>query len=203
MGHFLQSQLITPKPLEDQAKSPKLSEDNSLTYEEVYQVYADELYRYAYMIVRNTQLAEDVIHDVFTDLWSNNNLEKVRAIRLYLFSSVKRRALRKLKKERSFTFFDHDNLETYFEIIPSILEELTDVEHKEALVKKINKCISDLSKRQREIIYLKFYQNMSYAEISQLLDLDQKYVYNLASKAFCSMRNSFPQLAMLLVPFMS
>lgn len=203
MGHFLQSQLISPKPLEDHAKSPKFSEDKRLTYEEVYQAYADELYRYAYMIVRNTQLAEDVIHDVFTDLWSSNNLKKVRSVRLYLFSSVKRRALRKLKKERSFTFFNSDNFESYFEIIPSVLEELTDVEHREAIVKKINQCISNLSKRQREIIYLKFYQNMSYAEISQLLVLDQKYVYNLASKAFCTIRNSFPQLAMLLSPFMT
>ena len=201
MGHFLQRQLVPPKSFEEKSKSPKLSEDKPLSYEEVYQVYADELYRYAHMIVRNAQLAEDVIQDVFTDLWSSNNLEKVRSVRLYLFSSVKRRALRRLKKERSFTFFDQDNLEAHFEIIPSFLEELVDVEDKEIVGKKIMDCIESLSKRQREIIYLKFYQNMSYTEISQLLELDQKYVYNLASKAFCTMRDSFPQLAVFLLPF--
>lgn len=199
MGHFLQSQPTKSKPLEDTANPQKVSKDKALAYEEIYHAYADELYRYAYMIVRNAQLAEDVIHDVFTDLWTNKeNLEKVRSIRLYLFSSIKRRALRRLKKERTFIFFDQGSYESYFEIIPSFLDELSDVQHKEAVAGKINDCIAKLSNRQREIIYLKFYQNMSYTEISQLLELDQKYVYNLASKAFCTMRHSFPQFAVLL-----
>ena len=106
MGHFLQIHLNKSESLEDDAFSQTFSYDNPVVYKEIYHTYADELYRYAHMIVRDKQLAEDVIHDVFTDLWSNRkSLDKIRNIRLYLFSSIKRRALRKLKKERKFTFF--------------------------------------------------------------------------------------------------
>lgn len=177
---------------DDIALWQEFTEGNELAYEGIYHKYVSGLYKYAYMVVKDQSLAEDVIHDVFTDLWSNRKrLGKIRSVRLYLFSSIKRRSLRKLKKERLFTS-DLATDEPSFGITPSFLDELIDVEHKDSLTEDIKKCIAGLSNRQREIIYLRFYQNMSYADIAQLLQLDQKYVYNLASKAFGVLRKSIP-----------
>lgn len=180
----------------------EFTEGSEEAYESIYQKYVKELYSYAYMVVGDKNLAEDAIHDVFTDLWSNRkNLSKIRSIRLYLFSSIKRRSLRKLKKERSYTYFDKVEEGETFEIVPSFLDELIDVQHKDSLTKKIMKCLEGLSNRQREIIYLRFYQDLSYAEIAQLLELDQKYTYNLASKAFCILRKTMPGFLVISVFF--
>lgn len=200
--------------LKVQYKSSELSGEESIlwqeftegsqeAYEIIYHKYVKELYRYAFMVVGDKALAEDAIHDVFTDLWSNRkNLSKVRSVRLYLFSSIKRRSLRKLKKERSYTYFDKVVEEQTFEIAPSFLDELIDDQQKDSVAKKIKKCLEGLSNRQREIIYLRFYQDMPYAEIAQLLELDQKYIYNLASKAFCLLRKSVPKFLTVFVVFL-
>lgn len=173
----------------------ELSEGKELAYEALYHKYVGELYRYAYVVVRDKSLAEDVIHDVFTDLWSSRKgLGKVRSLRLYLFSSVKRRALRRLKKERTFANLDFATNEPLFGITTSFLDDLIAAQHKASLAEKIKSCLEELSNRQREIVYLRFYQNMSYDDIAQLLQLDQKYVYNLASKAFVALRKSIPPL---------
>lgn len=165
------------------------------SYEAIYNRYVNELYRYCYLILTDKSHAEDVIHDVFTDLWSNRkNLGEIRSVRLYLFTSIKRRSFRKLKKERKFKFFDASGKEdSMFEIVPSFLDEIIKIDDKGRIVKKFKKYIAALSKRQREIIYLRFYQDMTYPEIATLLQLDQKYTYNLASKAFCALRKIIPQ----------
>jgi RNA polymerase sigma factor (sigma-70 family) len=190
-------------PLNDESLWKEFLKGDSLAYEDLYNKYVKELYQYAYMIVRNKPLTEDVIHDVFTSLWSSRkSVGKIRSVRLYLFSSVKRGALRKLKKERSFTCFNQDVEELAFEIVSSFEDELIDAQQKELVEKKIKACVSGLSNRQREIIYLRFYQEMTYSEIAELLQLDQKYTYNLASKAFILLRKSIPRFALLIIFFM-
>jgi RNA polymerase sigma factor (sigma-70 family) len=178
----------------------EFSGGNEVAYEHIYHKYVSELFRYAYMVVKDKSLAEDVIHDVFTDLWSSRNkLGKVRSVRLYLFSSVKRRALRKLKKENTFSDFDLVSAQPSLGITASFLDELIDDQQKEATAARIKKCLAGLSNRQREIIYLRFYQNLSYDEIAALLQLDQKYIYNLASKAFGVLRKSIPPIFVVYV----
>ena len=164
------------------------------SYELIYNRYINELFQYCFLIVSDRSNAEDIIHDLFADLWSSREkLGEVRSVRLYLFSCIKRRAFRKLKRSRKMTFFDDGGNKNIFEIVPSFLEEKIKKDDKGSLGKKLKNYISALSKRQREIIYLRFYQNMSYPEIAELLELDQKYTYNLASKAFCSLRKIIPK----------
>ncbi len=195
MGNFLNVQYGGASPDDDLTLWQQFVEGSNTAYESIYQKYAGELYRYASVLLADKSLVEDVIHDVFTDLWSSRKkLGAIRSVRLYLFSSIKRRALRKLRKEKTFAFFDVDYDRNSFEVIPSFLDELVDNQNKEDLAKSIRRCLSTVSKRQREIIYLRFYQDMSYPEIAQLLQLDQKYVYNLASKAFCALRKILPPL---------
>ena len=202
MNNFLQIKYLSSETSGDAALWHKFTEGDTAAYESIYQKYVNELYKYVYMIVRNKPLAEDVIHDVFTDLWSNRaRLAKVRSVRLYLFSSIKRRALRKLKKENTFVCSDNAQDDASFEIAPSFLDELKGVQQRDSLAEKIKECVASLSNRQREIIYLRFYQDMPYSDIAELLQLDQKYTYNLASKAFILLRKSIPRFTLLIIYF--
>jgi RNA polymerase sigma factor (sigma-70 family) len=168
----------------------QMRQGSHVAYKKLYLAYVGELYRYGNMVIREKSLVEDTIHDVFSDVWSSRaNLGEVSSVRLYLFSSFKRRLLRKIKKERQWQFVqDKNNQEISFEVVPSFLDEQIETHDHKMLVLKMQKYVEHLSPRQREVIYLRFYQNLSYAEIASLLELDQKYTYNLASKAFQMLR---------------
>jgi RNA polymerase sigma factor (sigma-70 family) len=167
----------------------QMRQGSHAAYKKLYIAYVDELYRYGSMVIREKSLVEDTIHDVFSDIWSSRvNLGEVSSVRLYLFSSFKRRLLRKIKMERRWQFVQDKIKELSFEIAPSFLDEqFENLDHK-MLALKMQKYVEHLSPRQREVIYLRFYQNLSYKEIASLLHLDQKYTYNLASKAFQMLR---------------
>jgi RNA polymerase sigma factor (sigma-70 family) len=166
----------------------QMRQGNHSAYQKLYLAYVDDLYRYGCMVIREKCLVEDTIHDIFADIWSSRkNLGEVQSVRLYLFSSFKRRLLRKFKKENRTSLMP--DIEAHaFEIVPSLLDEQIEHIDQKILVQKMQKYVGHLSPRQREIIYLRFYQNLSYTEIAKLLKLDQKYTYNLASKAFQVLR---------------
>ncbi len=46
-----------------------------------------------------------------------------------------------------------------------------------------------LTKRQREAIFLKFYNDLSYSDIASIMDLQVDSVYNVISKAIESLRH--------------
>ena len=52
--------------------------------------------------------------------------------------------------------------------------------------------LDELSPRQREIIYLRFYQNLSYEEIADIMDLNYQTSRNLLYKAIRSLRGLIP-----------
>jgi len=47
-----------------------------------------------------------------------------------------------------------------------------------------------LTRRQREAIYLRFYQNLSYDEIAKLMTMKVESVYNVISKAISLLKNT-------------
>ncbi len=55
--------------------------------------------------------------------------------------------------------------------------------------RKLKKTLSLLSKRQKEIIYLKFYQHLDHGQIAELMNLNSQSVYNLLHEAIQRLRN--------------
>lgn len=165
----------------------------------IYNSHVEDLIRYGCQVVNDKYLVEDVIHDVFVNLWEKREaLTDVHSIKYYLLSTIRRILMRRIKMENRFVS-SQSQTNQLFEIIPSYLDEKLKVLDEKELHNKIHSIINALSERQREIIYLKFYQSFSYQQIADLLGLDQKYTYNLAARAFASFKEKFESLGLILM----
>jgi RNA polymerase sigma factor (sigma-70 family) len=81
------------------------------------------------------------------------------------------------------------NQEKYFEIVLPV-EALIEIgEHQKEQSEKLQQSLVTLSKRQREAIFLKFYNDLSYSDIASIMDLQVDSVYNIISKAIESLRH--------------
>jgi RNA polymerase sigma factor (sigma-70 family) len=67
---------------------------------------------------------------------------------------------------------------------------MIDEEVNDAKKKYVSSAISNLSKRQQEIIYLKFYEDLSAAEIAEVMHLTVSSVYSLIGKSFAVLRKA-------------
>ena len=164
-----------------------------------YTRYFNKLYDYGTRITRDTALAEDCIQDLFTEFWSKREgLSEVNNIKYYLFKSLRRKIIYKLSRDSRITLTG-DLLS--FEIELSHKTHYLSQQINADTRKRIVDLIKTLTPKQREAIFLIFYEELSYKEASLIMDLKIKTVYNLIHMAISKLRESKEQLSMSLLSF--
>ena len=146
--------------------------------------YYNPLYNYGCKITNDTNLLEDTIQELFTELWQNRTQTKVLSVKAYLLMALKYKLFKQLKKKKSFSsdIPEEIHFELSYESLKISLEE-------DALkAKKILQSLEQLSNRQKEIVYLKFYQDLSYDEISEIMEINYQAARNLLYQAVKSLK---------------
>lgn len=134
---------------------------NEETIRKIYDKYRRIVYAIAYSICKNKEDSEDVVQNVFIKIFKldKDKLPKDKAA-TWLYTVTKNETLSIIKNKNK----DVD-IEKIYEIADGN-DEIQNVINKE----NFNKLISNLNDKEREIISLKIISNLSFKEISKLLD---------------------------------
>ena len=158
-------------------------------FEYIYNQYAPLLYNYGRHILKNRQLVEDCIHDLFVYLHQHRSaLGPTTSIKYYLFRSLRRRIAENMA---TFGIYSEepDTAEGYnFEIISSPESQL--IEYQSALFQhdELIRAMNLLPKRQREVLYLLYFNEMSYKEVASIMSLEMRTVYNQVHNALQTLK---------------
>ena len=165
----------------------KLSKEAN--WEVVYNSCAPILYNYGKKITADIQLTEDCIQDVFTDLWEKRDtIHQIHHAKAYLIKVFRHRLINKLNVSQLHLTHNLYLKEIEFNISFSFEASLIQDEICEAQQKKLQKALQNLTHRQREAIYLKFYEGYTYDEIAEIMTLEKSAVYSLIYKAMTQLR---------------
>lgn len=156
---------------------------------ELYTRYANKLFNYGTQITVDRDLAFDIVQDVFLNLVSKKEkLGKIISIKNYLYAAYRRALMRALKRNKRLKFNeDYDRNDGFQVDIEEDFYALTtaltiDVK------KLLHKISNDLPVRQREIITLYFFEQLSYQEIAEVMAFTNvRSARNLLYKALNSM----------------
>src|SRR5215217_7342209 len=152
----------------------KFRDGSEDAYASVYEKFAPVLFQYGYRLLADEELVKDCIQDLFVNLWlSRRNLGATDSIRFYLFRSLRREIVRKVNARRS-----RDQVtETFVREEPSFEEQWIRGEEEQRRNAALNKTFVHLSARQREIIFFRFFEDMSFEEISKLMEITPRAAY--------------------------
>lgn len=152
--------------------------------------YYDDLLRYGCSFCANTVVVEDMIQDLFCELCQKSDgLSQIRAIKPYLFVSLRRRIFRQMKQERKWYQVDVDGeVEFSFDVEFSPEELIVKKEQREALCRQMSDYMRQLTPRQREALYLRFYENLTYDAIAEVMEITVPYLYLLIHKSIGRIR---------------
>lgn len=140
-------------------------DDQSLIY--IYRKYLEDLFRYGQQFSQRYEFVQDTIQELFYDLIDKRKrLSSAQSIKAYLFSSLKRKILRGIKKEEKVLLQEQGFFFSFCEMPISISGDL-----KEQDLTVIFKKINALPTSQREVIFLYFYQSLSYAEVAEIMNI--------------------------------
>ncbi len=163
-----------------------------IAFERLLNNYYPNLLNYGVRLVSNRDFAQDCLQDLFIDLWNRReHLNTPQSIPAYLATSYRRRLFQ--EKERSFWNKKVSNLEDDYEIevqfnIESYLIH-NEIEHETLL--KLKHYLTTLTKRQREVLYLRFFQELEYDQISEIMSINQHSAINLVYEALKFLRKNW------------
>ena len=157
-------------------------------FDSLFRQYYPLLLQYGARICAEKEILEDCIQELFIETWQSKHATEVQSVKAYLLKSLKYKLYKQLKTRQA-SSYTGGNTEEDFQFVVSHDEFIIQQEDHARLNAKIIDAISQLPNRQREIVYLKIYQGLSYDEISEIMNINYQASRNLFYQSMKSMRS--------------
>lgn len=158
-------------------------------YAYIYQKHVRLLFNYGSKLSKDRDLVKDCIQDLFYYLWDRReHLGETDHISYYLFKSLRRSLIGKLRKENT---PDNEISPDYnFKTVSSCEVDFIKNQSLEGNHQRLACALSKLPERQKEAIFLKYYHNLSFEEIASVMSINKRSVYKLIYKAIEALQKS-------------
>jgi len=145
--------------------------------------YSD-LYNYAARFTPDDALIKDCIQEVFISLWQRRQtVGVILSPKFYFLRAIKNKVLKSLDSARrkigNQTLPDEYDFSHEFSIEKVIIAKQVSEEN----ASRLKSILALLSKREKEVIYLKYYQYLDNGQIADLMNISRQSVYNLLHDA--------------------
>jgi RNA polymerase sigma-70 factor (ECF subfamily) len=160
--------------------------------------YYEPLVQYGSKLTNNNDVLEDCIQELFTELWQNKSQTQVQSVKAYLFKSLKYKLYR-AHQRRTTGPFNENHSDVLFELSHENL--MVNREQDAEKTARVVQALAQLSNRQKEIIYLKFYQELNYEEVSDIMNINYQAARNLLYQSIKSLKKLLTTLTFIFLIF--
>ena len=150
--------------------------------------YYPGLFNYGCKISADSELVEDCIQELFMEIWRSAGKADIISFKAYIFKAFKFKLIRLITKNNKVRSLNDSAGENTFEL--SHENFIIDKELNTAKREKVLQALQELSPRQKEIIYLKFYLGLSYEEVSEIMQINYQAARNLTYQAIKVMKQA-------------
>jgi len=163
-------------------------------YDQIYARYWQKLYTETHRRLKNVELVEEIVHDVFIDLWEKREKKQIEHLYRYLVTAVRYSVFTNYKKKKSLPYFEEplEHMALSYLEADSLLN-----------VKELKNCVAIWltmqPEKRAEVFRLKYMEDLSTREISEHLGISQKTVQNQLITSFASLREFVKKMMILLV----
>ena len=183
--HFKPAYQSVRMELNDEGIISLLAQRDEKIFEQVFKTHFKNLHAYAFAIVKDEILAEELVQNIFYKLWDRSEKLSISgSIAAYLYRAVYHESLNHIKhmKIRS-SYHSHALYQ---------MKNQTDSASKKILLKelevKLHKALHELPEQCRTIFQLSRFEELKYREIADKLDISPKTVENQMGKALKLLR---------------
>lgn len=172
---------------------------NAISFEYLYKTYSPGLYNYGAKFTKDKDLIKECIQDLFVSLWiKRSSIGNPEHIRNYLYKSFRhsifKRAFQLQKNEI------YEETENYsFNVVLNIEETIIDRENQTKVSEQLGIAMNKLTSRQKEAIFLRFYEHLSYEEIAEIMGISVKASYKLMARSLNYLRENLSKDDLLLL----
>ncbi|ANH83566.1 hypothetical protein A8C56_23640 [Niabella ginsenosidivorans] len=173
----------------------RISEGDEGAFRELFEKFFSGMLSYAVSLLKDQQLAEEVVEDVFVKLWENRKTARnIRKISFYLYRAVRYASIDAIKTHKRIKSLSFEELGEVFTF--SYIPQVNSLINKENC-DKISEAVNQLPAKCRLIFRLIKEEGMKYKEVAQLLGLSEKTIENqmniAVKKLIEALKTDFPE----------
>ena len=183
----------------DEELMREIKADNMFAFDLIYKKYSKKLYKFGYSLLKSHEETENLVQDVFLNLWENRNkVEKDSSIKSYIFAITYNSAISILRKKAMESKFVE-----YLKSLQIINEKPVNMELEYTeLTNRINEIVYALPQRQKEVYLLHKVEALKYSEIAVLLDISVNTIENHMSRALKTIRKKLGNYSLIAILFL-
>jgi RNA polymerase sigma factor (sigma-70 family) len=170
-------------------------------FDTIYRAHISLLISYGYKLTNNRSLIQDCIQDLFVELWNNrSNQTQVQSIKHYLLKSLRYKLVRRVRMDVTETLE-----ESQLPPDPANFEnDLLEWETTHQQVQQLDLVLSQLPRRQKEAIYLRYYEELSNEEVAQVMGVNYQSACKFIYTALKTLRQKLKLTGLipLCIPFL-
>lgn len=156
----------------DEILIARIAQGDRLAMQVLYGRHHVRVYRFGLRLVRNEQTAEDLISEVFLDVWRQaGKFEGRSAVSTWLLAITRFKALSALRRRKDFELDDE---------AANAIEDSSDNPETAAQKKDtsaaLRECLAGLSADHREIVDLVYYHEKSVEEVAEIVGIPENTV---------------------------
>jgi RNA polymerase sigma factor (sigma-70 family) len=178
--------------LEDKSLIVQIRSGDYDAFTLLYNKYIRPLTQYGLKFIPDLPAVEDCLHDVFVWVWTNRQkLDIHSSVKSYLFKSVRTSILHVLEKQNRLQSLQTGDEHTYpfeLQLTPEAL--VLHNENRRLIRQQIEQVLLALTPKQKEVIYLRYYEGLNFEDIAQSMNLSVKACYKLMGRAITTLREN-------------
>ncbi len=173
-----------------------LREGNEKAFEKIFRIYFKSLHSYAYTFMKDDELAEEIVQNVFCRIWEKRDqLKTDGSLKAYLYRSVHNESLNYLKQQKTRAALQVHYGNSDEEGSAQASEKIMVAE----LETHIKKALDELPQQCRTIFQLSRFEQLKYQQIADQLNLSVKTVENQMGKALKVLRLKLAEFLLLVL----
>lgn len=160
-------------------------------FEIVVDRYEDKLLRYGRKFIADSHNTEDLVQDIFIKAYENvMNFDTTRKFSSWIYRIAHNTFINEMKKKKAITFhfFDFDTILAHSEYGEPFPGEIIEKEMRIL----VDKGLENLSAEYKEILVLRYLEDLSYKEISDILKIPTGTVGIRLKRARSSLKKQIP-----------
>lgn len=173
-----------------------ISLDNEVAFRTLFERYSSRIYSKAFSYIKDQEVCEQIVHDIFLGLWKNRKTLKILVFKNYISAATRYRVYKYLSiKKSSKTDFLEDTTANNKSVLNAGYENLS---YKQLEI-QIEQLLNDLPPRCKEIFLLSRKEFLSNDEIAEKLGISKRTIENQITRALKHLRSSMKDVMIYLI----
>ena len=163
----------------------QIKEGNQKAFRTLFNTYYKELLGTSINMLKDVDLAKDVVQEVFTTIWrKREDLEITSSLKPYLKRAVINRSLNAIKARKQ-----HDDVDDQFDLVAGGMSPQGELENQD-LKAAVGAGLDTLPEKCREAFVLRRIEGYTVKEIAEMMEVSPKTVENQITKGLKLMREA-------------